>query len=136
VKGGVSMPTTIAIPDELVEQVKSVTGMKLDQFLIDAAHRQVRQIRARQLQAEYERTHRRLTPRQVYERTQAQIVAFELKYKLSSDQFLQDFEAGVIDEDRDDWVAFYRWRTMAYGLRRMEKEYGFTREAQARRRSP
>lgn len=130
------MSTMIAIPDELVEQVKSVTGMKLEQFLIDAARRQVRQIRARQLREEYERTHRRLTPRQVYERTQAQVAAFELKYKLSSDQFLRDFEAGVIDEDRDDWAAFYRWRTMAYGLRRMEKEYGFTRKAQARRRSP
>jgi hypothetical protein len=81
---------------------------------------------ARQLRAEYERTHQRLTPRQVYERTAAQIAAFELKYGLSSDQFLQDFEAGVIDEDRADWTAFYRWRTMAYGLQRMEKEYGFT----------
>ncbi|MBI4721112.1 MAG: hypothetical protein HY770_07840 [Chitinivibrionia bacterium] len=70
----------------------------------------------------YERAHRRLTPRQVYERMLAQVVAFETKYALSSDQFLQDFESGVIDEDRSDWIAFYRWRTLAYGLRRMEKE--------------
>lgn len=125
------MSTMIAIPDELVEQVKSVTGMKLEQFLIVAARRQVRQIRACQLRAEYERTCQRLTPRHIYERDQAQIAAFELKYGLASDQFLQDFEAGVIDEDRGDWTAFYRWRTMAYGLRRMEKEYGFTREGQS-----
>lgn len=124
------MPTTIAIPDELVEQVKSVTMMELDQFLINAARRELRQIRARRLREEYERTHRRLTPRQVYERTLVGVVAFERKYMLSSDQFLRDFETGVIDEDRDDWVAFYRWRTMAYALRRMEKDYGFKREAQ------
>jgi len=123
------MSTMIAIPDELVEQVRSVTRMDLDQFLVNAARKQVRQIRARQLREEYERTHLRLTPRQVYERTLATVVAFELKYGLSSDQFLRDFEAGVIDEDRNDWVAFYRWRTMAYGLRRMEKEYGFARKA-------
>ena len=28
-----------------------------------------------------------------------------------------------------DWVAFYRWRTLAYGLRHLEKEHGFKREA-------
>lgn len=33
----------------------------------------MREIRARQLREEYERTHRRLTPRQVYERTLAQV---------------------------------------------------------------
>lgn len=125
------MSTMIAIPDELAEQVKSVTVMELDQFLINAARRELRQIRARQLREEYERTHRRLSPRQVYERTLAQVVAFETKYGLSSDQFLQDFEAGVIEEDPNDWVAFYRWRTMAFGLRRIEKEYGFMREAQS-----
>jgi hypothetical protein len=132
------MSKMIAIPDELFEQVESVSGMKLDQFLINAARKEVRQIRARQMREEYERTHRRLNPRQVYETTLAGVVAFELKYKLSSDQFLRDFEAGAtespfgIEEDRDDWVAFYGWRTMAYGLRHMEKEYGFTREAQSR----
>lgn len=126
------MSTMIAIPDELVEQVKSVARTEaLDQFFIHAARKQVREIRARQLREEYERTHRRLTPRQVYERTLAQVVAFETRYALSSDQFLRDFESGVIDEDRSDWVAFYRWRTLAYGLRRMEKEYGFKREAQS-----
>ncbi|MBA4379441.1 MAG: hypothetical protein C0393_01920 [Anaerolinea sp.] len=126
------MSTMIAIPDELVEQVKSVARTEaLEKFFINAARKQVREIRARQLREEYERTHRRLTPHQVYERTLAGVVAFELKYGLSSDQFLRDFEAGVIDEDRDDWGAFYRWRTMAYGLRRIEKEYGFKREAQS-----
>ncbi|MFH1906124.1 MAG: hypothetical protein ABIL11_01870 [Chloroflexota bacterium] len=131
------MSTMIAIPDELVEQVKSVARTEaLEKFFINAARKQVREIRARQLREEYERIHRRLTPRQVYERTLAGVVAYELKYGLSSDQFLRDFEAGVIDEDRDDWVAFYGWRTMAYGLRRMEKEYGFKREAQSSRRSP
>lgn len=78
------MSTMIAIPDELVEQVKSVTGMELDKFLINAARKQVREIRARQLREEYERTHRRLTPRQVYERTLVGVVAFELKYPTSS----------------------------------------------------
>lgn len=97
------MSTMVAIPDELVEQVKSVTRMDLDQFLINAARKQVRQLRARQMREEYEaqvraQTHRRLTPRQVYDRTLADVVAFELKYKLSSDRFLQDFEAGVIDD--------------------------------------
>ncbi|MBK7202939.1 hypothetical protein [Candidatus Amarolinea dominans] len=80
---------------------------------------------------EYERTHRHRVPRQVYETTLTQVVAFETKYGLSSEQFLQDFEAGIIDEDPTDWVAFYRWRTMAYGLQHMEKEYGFQREAKA-----
>jgi hypothetical protein len=130
------MSTMIAIPDELAEQVKSVTVMELDQFLINAARRELRQIRARRLREEYERAHRRLSPRQVYERTLAQVVAFETKYGLSSDQFLRDFEAGVIEEDPNDWVAFYRWRIMAFGLRRIEKEYGFMREAQSSRRSP
>lgn len=130
------MSITIAIPDELVQQVKSVTRTELDKFFIHAARKEVRQIRARQLREEYERTHRRRTPRQVYESTLAQVIAFETRYALSSDKFLQDFEAGVIEEDPNDWVAFYRWRTMAYGLRHMEKEYGFKREAKADRRSP
>jgi hypothetical protein len=120
---------TITIPDELVEQVKSVTRMELDRFFIHAVRKELRQIRARQLREEYERTHRRPIPHQVYEKTLAQVVAFETRYGLSSDQFLHDFEAGVIDEDPKDWVAFYRWRTLAYGLRHMEKEYGFKREA-------
>lgn len=122
------MSTMVAIPDELVEQVKSVTRMDLDQFLINAARKQVRQLREEYEAQVRAQTHRRLTPRQVYDRTLADVVAFELKYKLSSDRFLRDFEAGVIDEDRSEWVAFYRWRTLAYGLRQMEKEYGFTRE--------
>ncbi len=122
------MSTLVAIPDELVEQVKSVAIMELDQFLIKAAHKELRQIRARQLRDQYERTHRRLTPRQIYESILAQIVALESRYGLSSDQFLQDFEAGRIDEDCDDWGAFYRWRTMTYGLQRMERECGFKRE--------
>jgi len=64
----------IAIPDELVEQVKSVARTEaLEKFFINAARKQVR---------------------------------------------------------------VYRWRTMAYGLRRMEKEYDFKREAQSSRRSP
>lgn len=127
------MSTIVAIPDELVEQVKSVTRMDLDQFLISAARKQVRQLRAHQLRQEYERTHRRLTPRQVYDRTLSDVVAFELKYNMSSDQFLKDFEAGLIDEDRNDWVAFYRWRTLAFSLKQMEKNYGFTREPQSGR---
>ncbi len=124
------MPTIIAIPDELVEQVKSVSHAELDKFF-NAARKAVRQIRARQLREEYERTHRRRAPREVYERTLAEVVAFETKYKLPSDQFLRDFEAGVIDEDPNDWVAFYRWRTMAYGLQHMEKEHGFKRGVNA-----
>lgn len=131
------MSTMVAIPDELVEQVKSVTEMDLDQFLISAARKQVRQLRAHQLRQEYEAQVRtqihRLTPRQVYDRTLADMVAFELKYSMSSDQFLKDFEAGLIDEDRNDWVAFYRWRTLAFSLKQMEKNYGFTREPQSGR---
>ena len=126
------MSTMIPIPDELVKQVKSIVRAEaLEEFFIEAARKQVREIRARQLRQEYERAHRRLTPRQVYERTLAGVIALEHKYGLASDQFLRDFEAGVIDEDPDDWVAYYRWRTLAYGLRRMEKEYGFEREAQS-----
>jgi len=126
------MSKMIAIPDELVEQVKSVARTEvLEKFFIDAARRQVRDIRARRLRQEYERIHRHLTPHQVYARMLTGVVAFEAQYGLSSDQFLQDFETGVLDEDRNDWVAFYRWRTMAYGLRRMEREYGFRREAQS-----
>ena len=125
------MPTIIAIPDELVEQVKSVSHAELDKFFINAARKAVRQIRARQLREEYERTHRHRAPREVYERTLAEVVAFETKYKLPSDQFLRDFEAGVMDEDPNDWVVFYRWRTMAYGLQHMEKEYGFKRGVKA-----
>lgn len=124
------MSTTIAIPDELVEEVKSVSHVEiLEKFFIDAARKQVRSIRARQLRQEYERTHRHLISREVYEKTLAKVIAFERQYGLASEQFLRDFEAGVIEEDPDDWVAFYRWRTMAYGLQRMEKEYGFKREA-------
>lgn len=122
------MSTLVTIPDELVERVKSVAAMEIDQFLINAAHKELRQIQARQLRDEYERSHHHLTPRQIYQRTLAQVAAFETRYGLTSDQFLEDFEAGVVDEDRSDWVAFYRWRTMAYSLRRMEREYGFNRE--------
>ncbi|MFQ5616521.1 MAG: hypothetical protein ACE5GO_08690 [Anaerolineales bacterium] len=126
------MSTMIAIPDELVEQVRVVAYTKtLEQFFIDAARQQLRTLRARQLRQEYERTHHRRTPRQVYEKTLAGVLAFERKYGIISDQFLRDFEAGVIDEDPDDWVAFYRWRTMAYGLQRMEEKYGFRREVHA-----
>lgn len=125
------MSTMITIPDELVEQIKSIARTEpLDQFLIDAARKQVREIRARQLREEYERAQRRQTPRQIYEQTLAQVVEFETKYACSSEQFLQDFESGALDEDPGDWIAFYRWRTLAYGLRRMEQEYHFTREAQ------
>ncbi len=123
------MSTLIAVPDELIEQVKLVAQTEaLETFFIDAARRQVRVIRARHLREEYNRTHRRLSPRQVYARTLADVVAYENQYGLSSDQFLQDFEDGTLDEDRSDWTGFYRWRTMVYGLRRMEKEYEFTRE--------
>jgi hypothetical protein len=122
------MSTLVTIPDKLAEEVKTVTTMELDQFLITAAHKELRQIRARQLREEYERTHDHRTPHQVYERTVAQAIIFEAEYGLSSDQFLEKFEAGVIDEHQNDWVVFYRWRTIAYGLQRMEKEYGFTRE--------
>ncbi len=129
------MSIMVAIPDELVEQVKSVTEMDVDRFLIDAARKQVRQLCALQFRQEYEaqiqaQTHRRLTPREVYERTLSDVVNLERKYNMSSEQFLRDFEAGAMDEDRGDWVAFYRWRTLAYGLRKMEQEYGFTREPQ------
>ncbi|MBP7962478.1 MAG: hypothetical protein KBG20_12270 [Caldilineaceae bacterium] len=123
------MSTMVAVPDELVEQVRLVTGMQLDQFLIDAVRKQVRQIRALQIRDEYEHTHRRQTPRQVYERTLAGVMAFETQYGLTSERFLHNFEAGDLDEDPNDWGAFYRWRTMTYGLQRMEREYGFTREA-------
>ena len=125
------MSTTIAIPDELVEQVKSVARTEsLENFFIYAVRKQVREIRAQPLRQKYERTHRRRTPRQVYEKTLAEAIAFERQYGIGSDQFLRDFEAGVLNEDVDDWVAYYHWRTLAYGLQRMEKEYGFKREAQ------
>jgi len=127
------MSTLIAIPDELVEQVKSVAQVEaVEKFFINAARKQVREIRARQLRKEYDSTHRRLTPSEVYVGMLSDVVAFETQYGLSSDQFLDDFESGLLEEDSSDWVAFYRWRTMAHGLRRMEQEYGFTREAQAR----
>lgn len=125
------MSVMIAIPDDLVQQVKSVTHTELDKFFINAARKEVRQIRARQLREEYERTHRHRTPREVYETTLTEVIALETKYHMPSDQFLQDFESGVIDEDPNDWMAFYRWRTLAYGLQHMEKEYGFKREAKA-----
>ncbi len=124
------MSTLIAVPDELVDQVKSVVHTNaVEEFFIAAARKQVRQIRARQLRDEHARTHQPLTPREVYARMLGGVIAFETKYGLSSEQFLLDFEAGLLDEDPEDWGAFYRWRTMAYGLRRIEKEYGFTREA-------
>lgn len=124
------MSMMIAVPDELVEQVRLVARSEaVEKFFINAARKQVRELRARRLSVEYERTHQRLLPRQVYAETLAGVVAFEAKYGLMSDQFLQDFEAGVLDEDRTDWVAFYRWRTLAHSLRRMEREYGFNREA-------
>ena len=75
----------------------------------------------------YERAHEHRTPRQVYESTWAQVRGFETKYGLPSEQFLQEFESGRLDEDANDWVAFYRWRTLAYGLRHLEKEYGYGR---------
>ncbi|HRJ40523.1 MAG: hypothetical protein KJZ86_02135 [Caldilineaceae bacterium] len=126
------MSTMIAVPDELVEQVKAVAHPEaLEQFFISAARKQVRQIRSRQLREEYARTEQRLSPRQVYTKMLAGVIAFETQYGLSSDQFLQDFETGILNEDPKDWVGFYRWRTLAHGLRRLEKEYGFTREAKA-----
>jgi len=122
------MSTLIAVPDELVDQVKSVVHADgLEEFFIDAARRQVRQIRARQMRQEYAATHSPLSPRQVYQNLLEGVVAFESKYGFSSEQFLADFETGLLDEDRDDWNAFYRWRTLAYGLKRLENEYGFTR---------
>jgi hypothetical protein len=119
----------ITIPDELVEHVKSVTPMEVETFFINAARKELRHLRARQLREEYERTHRHRTPQEVYEQTLAEIIAFETKYGVSSDQFLRDFETGVMDEDPTDWVAFYRWRTLVYGLRQMEHTYGLRREA-------
>lgn len=121
----------ITIPDELVEHVKSVTHTELEIFFMNAVRKELRQRRARQVREEYERTHRHRTPRDVYEKTRAEIVACETKYGVSSGQFLRDFEAGVMDEDPSDWVAFYRWRTLVYGLRQMEGTYGFRREATA-----
>lgn len=124
------MSTLITVPDELVEQVRSVAAVEtLDDFFIDAARRQVRQIRARQLRQEYERSQGRRTPAQVYASLSADAFAFESKYRRSTEQFLSEFESGQLDEDADDWNAFYRWRSLAYGLKRLEQEYGFTREA-------
>lgn len=123
------MSTLIAFPDELVEQVKTVAHVDgLEEFFIEAARRQVRQIRARQMRQEYAATHTPLSPRQVYQNLLEGAMAFESKYGLSSEQFLSDFETGLLDEDGDDWNAFYHWRTLAYGLKRLENEYGFTRE--------
>lgn len=123
------MSTLIAVPDELVAQVRSVAAVQaLDDFFIDAAHRQVRQIRARQLRQEYERSQERRTPAQVYAALSEDALAFESKYGHSTEQFLSEFESGWLDEDADDWNAFYRWRTLAYGLKRLEQEYGFTRK--------
>lgn len=124
------MSTLIAVPDELVEQVRSVAAVQaLDDFFIDAARRQVRQIRARQLSQEFERNQERRTPAQVYASLSEDALVFESKYGRSTEQYLSEFESGRLDEDANDWNAFYRWRTLAYGLKRLEQEYGFTRKA-------
>lgn len=123
------MSTLITVPEELVEQVRSVAAVQeVDDFFIDAARRQVRQIRALQLRLEYERSPERRTPAQVYASLLADVLAFEAKYGRPTEQFLADFESGLLDEDADDWNAFYRWRAVGYALKRMEAEHGFTRE--------
>jgi hypothetical protein len=133
VKGGeAQMSVTITVPDELIEKVKTVVPQPdIEKFFVDAAQKQLREIMMLRMQEEYRRTHSHLprkTPREVYERLLKEVIAFETKYKMSSDQFLPNFESGAIDEDSNDWLAFYRWRTRAYSLRDMEKTFGLKRE--------
>lgn len=124
------MTTLIAIPDDLIERIKSEVSQsqtEIEKFFTEAAQKQLREVRARRLQQqERPRTHR--TPREVYDAALAQVSSYETKYKMPSLQFLQDFESGALDEDPNDWMAFYRWRGLAYSLISMEKRYGFRRE--------
>jgi len=131
-KGGdAQMSVTITVPDELVEKVKTVVPQPdVEKFFVDAAQKQLREIMMARMQEEYRRAHEHLprkTPREVYARLLKEVIAFESKYKMSSDKFLPDFESGAIDEDPNDWMAFYRWRGLAYSLISMEKRYGFRR---------
>jgi hypothetical protein len=132
-KGGdAQMSVTITVPDELIEKVKTVVPQPdIEKFFVDAAQKQLREIMMLRVQEEYRRANAHLprkTPREVYERLLKEVIAFETKYKMSSDHFLPNFESGAIDEDPDDWMAFYRWRGKAYSLRSMEKTYGLRHE--------
>ncbi len=126
------MSITITIPDELIEKVKTVVPQPdIEKFFVDAAQKQLREIMMLRMREEYRRTHAHLprkTPREVYDAALAKVIVYETKYKMPSVQFLQDFESGAIDEDPDDWMAFYRWRGLAYSLISMEQRFGFRRK--------
>ena len=126
------MSVTITIPDDLIEIIKTqvtATPAEIEQFFVDAARNYLRELRAKQLHEAYERAHAAKLLREVYRQTITEIKSFESKYHMSSEQFLKAFESGAVDEDPDDWMAFYRWRNLVYSLRRMEEKYGLTPEA-------
>lgn len=125
------MATMISVPEDLVEQVRSLVAAsqaEIEKFFAEAARKRLREIKAKQAEAEYYQTHARLSPRQVFERSLKEVLALETKYGMSSEEFIRGFEAGEIDEDPDDPIIFYHWRTLHYGLQHMEKEFGFQRE--------
>lgn len=125
------MATMIAIPDELVQQVKSVvttSQAEVEKFFVEAARKRLREIRAKQMEAEYHRTHARLSPRQVYNKMLAEIAEYETKYHMPTDRFVGDFESGIIEDDPFD---YYKWRGAYYTLRSVEAKHGFRREVVA-----
>ncbi len=115
------MTVLIPVPDELIEQIKihgATTQAEIEKFVADAARKSL---------AQYGSARPKRTPREIYVETLAQVTAFEQKYNLPTAQFLPDFEAGKINEDAADWLAFYEWRSLGYALRRLEEKYGFVR---------
>lgn len=117
---------TLKLPGELIAQIKaqvSPTQSELEKFFAEAAQKQLRDMRAKRLQEEYEATHARRSPREMYEVVVAQVAQFEKKYGMASDQFLRRYKSGEIQERDDNWQDLQEWRFAYLGLLRMEEKY-------------
>lgn len=125
------MATMISVPEDLVEQVRSLVATsqaEIETFFAEAARKRLREIKAKQAEAEYYKTHARLSPRQVYKKLLAEIAGYEAKYQMPTEKFVRDFEAGAITDDPFD---YYKWRGAYHILRSMEEKHRFKREVMA-----
>lgn len=122
---------TLQLPGELVERIKhevSPSQPEMERFFIEAARKQLRELRIKQLRAEYDTANTRRSPREVYDATRARVAGFEKKHGMDSDEFMKRYRSGEIQERDDNWEDLQEWRFAYLGLLRLEEKLNVQRE--------
>ena len=116
---------TLRLPGELVERIKhqvSPSQPEMERFFIEAARRQLRELRIKQLREEYGATNTRRSPREVHEATRARVEGFEKKHGMTSAEFMRRYKSGEIQEREDNWEEWQEWRFAYLSLLRLEEK--------------